>query len=169
MATEILKLEEAGKVFTLKERDGKTIGLITGCFDILHQGHLALFTFAKKHCDILVVGVENDETVKRSKGKKRPVNDEKTRIGNLAKIKEVNCVFPIKVVATFGRGGISDLYLPILKKIKPDFLITNIWTDKYWRKKEKVLKGLGIKLIKHQEKIPISTTRIIERKKTSKG
>jgi rfaE bifunctional protein nucleotidyltransferase chain/domain len=148
----------------VSKRNKKKVGFITGCFDILHKGHLSLFSFAKKHCDILVVGVENDKNIKRSKGQNRPINSQKVRMKNLSKIKEIDYVFPINIVVSFGDKNVAEKYLPLVKEINPDYLITNIITDKYWREKEKVISGLPIRLLKHKERIPISTTEIINKR-----
>jgi D-beta-D-heptose 7-phosphate kinase/D-beta-D-heptose 1-phosphate adenosyltransferase len=45
-----------------------------GCFDIFHQGHLNLLSFAKQQGDFLVVGLNSDDSIKRLKGEKRPIN-----------------------------------------------------------------------------------------------
>ena len=73
-------LKELYSIVNKHKKRGKTIGLITGCFDILHIGHIELFQSAKNQVDILIVGVENDETIKRSKGTNRPVNNQDTRL-----------------------------------------------------------------------------------------
>lgn len=46
---------------------GKKVGLVTGCFDILHFGHISIFEFAKSHVDILLVGIDSDESIKINK------------------------------------------------------------------------------------------------------
>lgn len=46
-----------------------------GCFDILHSGHIKNLQFAKSNGDILVVGLNSDESIKRLKGHERPIND----------------------------------------------------------------------------------------------
>lgn len=46
-----------------------------GCFDILHSAHIELLQFSKSQGDILVVGLNSDESIKRIKGQERPIND----------------------------------------------------------------------------------------------
>ena len=58
---------------------GKTIVFTNGCFDILHQGHIASLTAAAQYGDVLVVGLNADASVKKLKGPGRPVNDEASR------------------------------------------------------------------------------------------
>jgi len=63
-----------------------------GCFDILHRGHIELFKFAKSQGDYLVVGVDTDERVSRSKGPSRPFNKLHDRIAMLEAIKYIDKV-----------------------------------------------------------------------------
>jgi rfaE bifunctional protein nucleotidyltransferase chain/domain len=49
------------------------IGLATGCFDLLHEGHLHFLAEARSCCEYLVVAVNHDDSVKRLKGEQRPV------------------------------------------------------------------------------------------------
>jgi D-beta-D-heptose 7-phosphate kinase/D-beta-D-heptose 1-phosphate adenosyltransferase len=58
---------------------GKIVGFTNGCFDLLHLGHLQTLEFAKSECDVLVVGVNSDRSVRALKGPERPVQDEATR------------------------------------------------------------------------------------------
>jgi D-beta-D-heptose 7-phosphate kinase/D-beta-D-heptose 1-phosphate adenosyltransferase len=64
----IQSLSNLGKILLKLKKQGKTIGLITGCFDVFHIGHVETLNFAKKHCDILIVGLDNDRTVAINKG-----------------------------------------------------------------------------------------------------
>ena len=57
-----------------------------GCFDILHRGHIELFKYAKSLGNWLVVGVDTDERVKKSKGDSRPFNTLKDRVAMLESI-----------------------------------------------------------------------------------
>jgi rfaE bifunctional protein nucleotidyltransferase chain/domain len=63
-----------------------------GCFDILHRGHIELFKFAKSKGDYLVVGVDTDERVSRSKGPSRPFNKLQDRVAMLEAIKFIDKV-----------------------------------------------------------------------------
>ena len=63
-----------------------------GCFDILHRGHIELFRYAKSLGDYLVVGIDEDERVKQSKGDTRPINtvdDRRTVLESIRYIDEV--------------------------------------------------------------------------------
>ena len=66
----------------LRRRAGQRVVLTNGCFDILHSGHIAYLNAAKRLGDVLVVGVNTDEGVRRLKGPGRPINplDERTQV-----------------------------------------------------------------------------------------
>lgn len=75
-----------------QKQNGRSIGLVNGCFDIIHSGHLKLLKQAKEHCQYLVVAVNSDTIVKQLKGDSRPINDEATRCEMLASLKYVDDV-----------------------------------------------------------------------------
>jgi rfaE bifunctional protein nucleotidyltransferase chain/domain len=56
-----------------RRRDGLTVALANGCFDLLHPGHINFLRGAAEEADLLVVGVNADDTVRRLKGAGRPV------------------------------------------------------------------------------------------------
>ncbi|MFN0262291.1 D-glycero-beta-D-manno-heptose-7-phosphate kinase [Tepidamorphus sp. 3E244] len=66
---------------------GKTVGFTNGCFDLLHAGHLHGLEYARSRCDVLIVGVNADASVKRLKGESRPVQDEASRARLLASLR----------------------------------------------------------------------------------
>src|SRR5687767_3708162 len=70
----------------------KKIAFTNGVFDLLHPGHIYSLSSAAKEADFLVVGVNSDSSVKRLKGKDRPVNDEKSRALILASLLMVDAV-----------------------------------------------------------------------------
>jgi len=68
------------------------IGVTNGCFDVLHSGHLHLLGEAKKNCDKLIVLVNSDSSIKKIKGKNRPILKLKKRIELLKMLKNVDDV-----------------------------------------------------------------------------
>ena len=70
----ILNIKEALEVSKNIRKNNKTIVICGGCFDILHIGHIRFLEEAKKNGDFLFVLLENDRSVKKLKGKKRPIN-----------------------------------------------------------------------------------------------
>src|SRR3989344_810490 len=74
-------------------RQNKKIVTTNGVFDILHFGHVKYLEEAKNLGDFLIVCVNSDSSVKRIKGDKRPINDEKSRMGVLAGLESVDYAF----------------------------------------------------------------------------
>ncbi|MCK4852148.1 MAG: D-glycero-beta-D-manno-heptose 1-phosphate adenylyltransferase, partial [Candidatus Omnitrophica bacterium] len=74
------------------KEDGATIGFTNGCFDVLHLGHVRYLRSAKQECDVLIVGVNSDDSVRRLKGEGRPVNNERARMEVLAAVEYVDIV-----------------------------------------------------------------------------
>jgi D-beta-D-heptose 7-phosphate kinase/D-beta-D-heptose 1-phosphate adenosyltransferase len=91
---------------------GKTV-FTNGCFDILHIGHIKLLEFCKQQGDFVIVGLNSDESVKRLKGDKRPINNQQDRLNILKSIKYVD------EVVIFNEDTPYDL----IKLIKPDIII----------------------------------------------
>jgi len=89
MLIEKNKIVETCKKFRLS---GKKIVFTNGCFDILHAGHVRYLTTAKSFGDILIVGLNSDESVKMLKGANRPINNEKDRAEVLLGLKAVDYV-----------------------------------------------------------------------------
>ncbi len=71
---------------------GKTIVFTNGCFDILHEGHIFSLSQAAKEGDILVVGVNSDESVRKLKGAQRPVASQTSRSLLIASLLMVDAV-----------------------------------------------------------------------------
>lgn len=84
-----------------------------GCFDILHRGHITYLAKARQLGEILVVGLNNDDSVRRLKGPERPVNDEVARAQVLAALEIVDYVVLFE----------EDTPYNIIVKVKPDLLV----------------------------------------------
>ena len=96
-----LKLHQQKIVFT------------NGCFDVLHFGHVHYLLEARKLGDILVVGLNSDDSVRRLKGPARPINGEKERAFVLAAL---GCV---DYVVLFEEDTPENL----IKAVRPDVLV----------------------------------------------
>lgn len=70
----------------------QTIVATNGCFDVLHRGHVEFLQKAKTLGDLLVVGLNSDESVRRLKGEDRPVNTADDRACVLNALECVDCV-----------------------------------------------------------------------------
>jgi rfaE bifunctional protein nucleotidyltransferase chain/domain len=78
----------------LSLKKGRAIVFTNGCFDVLHPGHVDLLARARFLGDILVVGLNSDESVRRLKGPGRPVNPLAERAFVLAHLESVDFVVP---------------------------------------------------------------------------
>jgi rfaE bifunctional protein nucleotidyltransferase chain/domain len=93
---------------------GKSIVLTQGTFDMLHIGHARYLTEAKKHGDILFVGVDSDKKVRKRKGPDRPVVPEAERVEMLTYLSSVDHVV---------LKPLEEEKWKLIKLIEPDVLI----------------------------------------------
>ena len=100
---------------------GQTIVFTNGCFDILHKGHVDYLQFCKSKGDIVVVGLNSDQSVRTIKGPERPINGQDDRAAVLA------ALAPVDYVTIFDEPDPLNL----IKAIQPDILVKgNDWKDK---------------------------------------
>jgi len=91
----------------------RKIVFTNGCFDVLHQGHRKLLQEARELGDLLVVGLNSDDSIGRLKGKARPVNSVSQRIEALAALPSVDAVIVFE----------EDTPLELLDKLRPNVLV----------------------------------------------
>ena len=91
-------------------RAGQTIAFANGCFDLLHVGHVRYLAAAAQEADVLIVAINDDESVGRLKGAGRPILPAADRAELLAALRFVDYVviFPEPTVG------------PLLEAIRPD-------------------------------------------------
>jgi rfaE bifunctional protein nucleotidyltransferase chain/domain len=87
-----LTLEEAARLAERLRAEGKRIVLANGCFDLLHVGHVRYLHDARRHGDILFVGINGDAAVTRLKGPGRPLMPAAERVEMLAALRDVDHV-----------------------------------------------------------------------------
>ena len=109
----IIPLEKFTKILGDLRRLDKKIVFTNGCFDILHVGHVKYLEQAKKLGDILVIGINSDNSVRRLKGETRPVNKLFDRSCILASLSSVDYVIPFD----------EDTPINLIEKIIPDILV----------------------------------------------
>lgn len=140
----------------LKEK-GKKIVFTAGSWDLLHVGHCRYFEEAKKHGDILVVGVSSNEAIRRVKGQNKPILDEKIRAEMLTYLRSIEFVTILP----------EPSCQPTLGLLKPDVFITvkEDWTDNYKESKEyKTVAKYGGKVeVVDRQSTALSTTKIVQR------
>lgn len=92
---------------------GKTVVFTNGTFDIIHRGHVEYLTRAKRMGDVLIVGLNTDASIRRIKGKSRPINRNRDRAVVLA------ALAPVDYVCFFG----DDTPQRIIDRLVPDVLV----------------------------------------------
>lgn len=130
------------------KQQGKKIVFTNGCFDLIHIGHVRYLTEAKKLGDILVIGLNSDNSVSRIKPG-RPFNSEKNRAEVLA------ALYMVDYVTIFN----EDTPYELIKEVQPDVLVKGADWD--------IKNIVGSDIVKEVRNIPfvegISTTDIIKR------
>ena len=96
----------------LKEQQNSIV-FTNGCFDLLHKGHIDLLNKASTFGDILIVGLNSDNSVKTLKGKDRPIENEMRRSKKLLEISNVDYVIIFN----------SETPRDLIMKIMPDVLV----------------------------------------------
>jgi len=109
----IKSFEDIQSVVNRCRANGKKVVFTNGCFDILHVGHVKYLQVAKSFGDILIVGLNSDESVSRLKGPTRPVNIAEDRAYLLAALEAVDFVVPFS----------EDTPYELIKMIAPDVLV----------------------------------------------
>ena len=91
-----MKIADGGDALRseLARRSGEKVVFTNGVFDLLHPGHIELLEFARSQGDVLVVGVNDDASVRRLKGEKRPIFPLAERMEVLAALECVDYVVP---------------------------------------------------------------------------
>jgi len=131
---------------------GNRIVFTNGCFDILHAGHVAYLDEAKALGDYLVVGVNDDDSVRRLKGAERPVVRLEDRMAVLAGLAAVDWVVPFS----------GDTPLALIEAIVPDVLVKGgDWKPEEIVGSDVVLRQGG-SVLSLQFKAGRSTTGVIE-------
>ena len=109
----ILDDKSLDKKLNLWREKGRTIVFSNGCFDILHRGHVEYLSKAADLGDILIIGLNTDDSVRRLKGPSRPVNDEKARAVVLAALEFVDAIMFFE----------EDTPYNLIKRVQPDVLV----------------------------------------------
>lgn len=109
------KQKTISDLFPIAERlraEAKTIVMTNGCFDLLHVGHIKLLYASKKMGDVLIVAIDDDESVKTLKGDERPIIGAQERLGIISAL---DCV---DYVTLFSTKELEH----VIEAIRPDIL-----------------------------------------------
>jgi len=92
---------------------GKQVVFTNGCFDLLHYGHVKYLQDARNKGDVLVVAVNSDASVRKLKGKSRPIVPVKDRVRVIAGLASVDFAVIFN----------QDTPLTVIQALKPDILV----------------------------------------------
>jgi len=153
MLSKIVKLKDLVQKISILRVSGRTIVFTNGCFDILHVGHVRYLAAARSEGDVLVVGLNSDESTRSIKQENRPIVSQDQRAEVLAGLE---CVDYITV---FNEPD----PLKLIQALKPDVLVKG--SD--WKEEDiigaDVVKEGGGKVVRVDVVLDISTSRIIQR------
>ena len=113
IGNKILTLPALLKQLAINRKARQRIVFTNGCFDILHRGHATYLQAAQALGDVLIVGVNSDDSVRRLKGENRPINNEQDRAYLLASLAAVD------YVTIFA----EDTPHQLLSQVRPDVLV----------------------------------------------
>lgn len=143
--------ELAGECARLRAA-GKKIVFTNGAFDLMHAGHATYLQFARRHGDVLVVGLNTDASVRRYKGEKRPIVDERNRARMLAALECVDYV----------TGFDEDEPRALIAELQPDVLVkAEDWA--HYVSGRDVVEARGGKVVLAPMVAGLSTTKLIEK------
>lgn len=106
-------LSELKAIRSKLKAEGKKVVFTNGVFDLIHSGHVDYLSKAKKLGDILIVGLNSDDSVKKIKGDKRPLLKQEERAFILSNLK------PVDYVVLFD----DDTPEKLISEIIPDILV----------------------------------------------
>jgi len=112
LAAKYKKLEDLPLLVRELKRNGRKIVLTNGCFDLLHAGHIMFFSASKAYGDVLIVAIDDDASVKKLKGKGRPV------ISEIDRVKILCALDAVDYVVVFSTKDLNKL----LETVRPDIL-----------------------------------------------
>ncbi len=109
----IKTFEQIEKTVQRLKKQNKKIVFTNGCFDILHRGHVSYLDIAKSFGDVLILGLNSDDSVRRLKGENRPINCEDDRGYILAALESVDYVVKFS----------EDTPYDLISIVQPDILV----------------------------------------------
>jgi D-beta-D-heptose 7-phosphate kinase/D-beta-D-heptose 1-phosphate adenosyltransferase len=138
---------------------GRRIVFTNGVFDILHPGHVRYLQTARRHGDVLIIGLNSDASVRRNKGPARPINPEAERAEVL---EALDCV---DAVSVFDEDTPAD----IIRRVQPDILVKGAdWPADQIVGRD-IVEARGGAVILEPVEQGYSTSAIIDRVKQSGG
>ena len=149
----IITIEKAAAIAAAARQKGLCVVTTSGCYDLLHPGHVATFEWAKARGDMLIVGVNSDASVRDNKVPGRPIISERQRAEMIAALRCVDYVFIFD-----GRSPI-----PWMREIKPSIQVKGMGSEisSAFTPEEDAIKAGGGKVVLSPKIEGWSTTDVI--------
>tara|TARA_B100001142_G_C13987660_1_gene521418 strand:+ start:86 stop:580 length:495 start_codon:yes stop_codon:yes gene_type:complete len=112
LKAKIFHIEDLSQIIKEWRLDGNKIVFTNGCFDLIHLGHLEILARSADLGDRLIVGINSDKSIKKIKGKSRPIIQEDSRAKQLAAIEFIDAVILFN----------EDTPFDLINILKPDVL-----------------------------------------------
>ncbi|MCS5493844.1 D-glycero-beta-D-manno-heptose 1-phosphate adenylyltransferase [Curtobacterium flaccumfaciens] len=112
-AATVVDHDELATAVEAARQAGRRVVFTNGCFDVVHRGHTTYLRQARDLGDLLVVALNDDDSVRRLKGPERPINPAEDRAGVLAALA---CVDLVTVFAT-------DTPIPLIERLRPEVYV----------------------------------------------
>ncbi|MES0371500.1 MAG: D-glycero-beta-D-manno-heptose 1-phosphate adenylyltransferase [Mariprofundaceae bacterium] len=113
MKSRFAQLSEAVSLRKFWHERDKRVVFTNGCFDLLHPGHVTYLEDAKNLGDILIIGLNSDDSIRQLKGPSRPINSLADRAHMLAGLRSVDLVVPFS----------EETPVDLIKALLPDLLV----------------------------------------------
>jgi len=153
MNQKIRSIEELSTQLEELRKEGKQIVFTNGCFDLLHVGHIRYLREARRMGDLLVVALNNDDSVRKLKGPSRPVQPERDRAEILAGLECVDYVVLFE----------QDTPLAVIEHLRPNVLVKGAdWSVEQIVGRD-VVKGTGGRVVTIDYVKGMSTSALIDR------
>ena len=153
----VVSRPEIAAIAAQARRDGRRIAFTNGCFDLLHVGHIRYLAAARDAADLLIVGVNDDASVRRLKGPTRPLVPDAARAEVLAALAAVD------YVTLFS----EDTPYELIRAVQPDLLVKGSdWAPDQVVGRD-VVEARGGRVLLIPVVADFSTTTLVERLRSS--
>ena len=152
-AATVVDHDELAAAVERAREDGRRVVFTNGCFDVVHRGHTTYLRQARDLGDLLVVALNDDDSVRRLKGPERPINTAEDRAGVLAALA---CVDLVTVFAT-------DTPIPLIERLRPEVYVKGGDYSPEMLRETEVVRGYGGEVVMVDYVPEHSTTAVVRR------
>ncbi|OII13964.1 D-glycero-beta-D-manno-heptose 1-phosphate adenylyltransferase [Curtobacterium sp. MCBA15_008] len=152
-AATVVDHDELADAVARARHDGRRVVFTNGCFDVVHRGHTTYLRQARDLGDLLVVALNDDDSVRRLKGPERPINPAEDRAGVLAALA---CVDLVTVFAT-------DTPIPLIERLRPEVYVKGGDYSPEMLRETEVVRGYGGEVVMVDYVPEHSTSAVVRR------